>query len=235
MKKNYTLYFGFGIFAVAGCILLAGSYFFFARAQRFITTGISSQAEVIELVSERSSKGSYTYAPKFRFLTKEGDQIEVVSGESSNPPEFSVGESVEVLYDPINPHSVLARTFSSLWLVSLILGLMGAVFLLPATIGGVVVIKKKIRKKFLMEKGQRIIIESQKVIYDSSFTVNGQSPYRIVAEWQNPKDKKIYIFKSDNIWFDPAKYMEGKSVTVIINPANPKVHYVDTSFLPQAA
>ena len=235
MKKQLSIYVGLGIFAVAGCAMLAGSYYFFASSQRFLKTGVSAQAEVIEMVSKRDSEGSYTYAPKFRFNAKDGTAIEVVSGESSNPPEFHAGEMVEVLYDPADPYSVIARTFSGLWLVSTILAGMGFVFLFPTVIGGAVVFRNKKRKSFLLEKGQRLSINAPKVILNTSFKMNGRSPFQIIAEWQNPTDQKIYTFKSEYIWFDPTKYVEGKSVTVLIDPSNPKVHYVDTSFLPKEA
>ncbi len=65
--------------------------------------------------------------------------------------------------------------------------------------------------------------------------MNGQSPFRIVTQWQDPATATIHLFRSDNLWFDPTDHIPGESINVYIRPDNPKRYWVDTSFLPKMA
>ena len=41
------------------------------------------------------------------------------------------------------------------------------------------------------------------------------------------------IFHSENLWFDPTRFVKRKQVTVLLDPNNPKRYHMDTSFLPE--
>jgi len=224
--------------------VLGGAYLAFSSTQDFLKTAVSTQGTVIELVRSRSSSSSssssssnsdYTYAPVVEFETQDGRRVEFKSSTSSNPPSYSRGEKVEVLYQETSPENAKIQGFFSLWGLSMIVGIFG---LILSLIGfGIILssIKKSKKIKALKESGTRVNAEVQSVGLNTSLKVNGRHPFQIIAQWQNPTTTKIHIFKSDNIWFDPEEYVKGNMVDVLIEPDNPKVYHVDTSFLPEVA
>jgi hypothetical protein len=68
-----------------------------------------------------------------------------------------------------------------------------------------------------------------------SIRVNGACPDRIVCQWLNPVTNTVYVFRSYNLWFDPAEYISRKTLDVLVDPSNYKRYLVDTSFLPKLA
>ncbi|MBA1275750.1 hypothetical protein [Stutzerimonas azotifigens] len=84
--------------------------------------------------------------------------------------------------------------------------------------------------------GQPVEAEILEVRLNPSLVVNGRSPWKIVAQWQNPETQKLHIFNSDNIWFDPSRFVsELNQVRVFIDRQNPKRYSMDTGFLPELA
>lgn len=57
---------------------------------------------------------------------------------------------------------------------------------------------------------------------NESIQVNGRSPYRISAQWQDPATSQIHLFYSGNIWFDPTEYVTREHITVLLDRKNPK-------------
>jgi hypothetical protein len=82
------------------------------------------QGVVIELIPSRSSKGSTTYAPKVRFQTAHGLSQEFTRGYFSSPPEFKVGETVQVAYDP-QSYEGRILTFGQRFGIAVIVGTVG--------------------------------------------------------------------------------------------------------------
>ncbi|HMO78893.1 MAG TPA: hypothetical protein PJ997_02740 [Candidatus Paceibacterota bacterium] len=58
--------------------------------------------------------------------------------------------------------------------------------------------------------------------------------FYIRAQWINPTDKKVYIFYSDYLDYNP-KDLLPKDVEVNIIPDNPNIYRMDLSWLPQIA
>jgi len=85
---------------------------------------------------------------------------------------------------------------------------------------------------YLKEHGLSVSAEYKFVELNESIEVNGRSPYRIVAEWLDPKTNKPFVFKSGNLWRDPSDHIDQKQITVYVDKNNPKKYSVDTSFLP---
>ena len=222
------------IFGLIGLGMLVGAFFLFTNTQNFLKTATTSNGTVIDLQQSRSSD-SITYAPVVEFQTKDGSRIEFISSTSSNPPSYSRGETVEVLYNESSPEKARINGFFSLWGGALIVGLIGLVFFL---IGFLIILfgtlKSKNIKK-LKESGTRISAEFQSVQQNTSLTVNGRHPFQILAQWQNPSTSKIHIFNSDNLWFDPTEHITSDQISVFVDLDNPKKYYVDTSFLPEIA
>ncbi|MCS2610146.1 DUF3592 domain-containing protein [Halomonas dongshanensis] len=223
---------------VVGIALLAGSLYFYFQTNAFLESAERTQGTVVRLAESRS-EDSTTYRPVISFAAPNGDAIEFISSTGSNPPSYSPGEPVSVLFDTDNPYSARLESFFSLWGGAFILGGLGAVFTLfgvaaffiPVLSGGL----SKRNKAALKRSGLRLETELQGVERNTGFSVNGRYPFRIVSQWHDTTSGQVYVFYSENIWFDPSAYLEGDSVIVFVEPGNPKRYYVDTEFLPKLA
>ena len=219
------------IFLTIGLIFLAGALYFYLSKQDFLKKANIAQGTVIELVRKKTDK-STTYSPVILFTTKEGNEIKFTSSISSSPPSYNEGERVEVLYDPKNPKEASINSFASLWIGPLVLGVLGIVFFL---IGFFIVwldFSKYKKRKYLLNNGKRILTSFNQVQINYGSIVNGKSPFKIYSQWLNPQTNELYVFESDNIWFDPTDFIKNDVIKVMINPANPKEYVMDISFLP---
>ncbi|MDX1757914.1 MAG: DUF3592 domain-containing protein, partial [Marinobacter sp.] len=164
-----------------------------------------------------------------------GRQVEFKSSTGSNPPSYSRGELVPVLYEAENPASARINGFFSLWGGALIVGVLGLIF---GGIGGGLLLQGALKQRsqaHLKQHGVQIHALVQNVEHNTGLKVNGRSPYRIVCQWQHPQTGQIHVFRSDNLWFDPSAHLPGDTVPVLVDEANLKNYWVDTSFLPQVA
>jgi hypothetical protein len=222
------------LFAVIGAGMLVGAGAMRANTRSFLAHASATQGTVVALQPKRSSDGSTTYSPVVSF--KHGAQlIQFTSQTSSSPPGYHVGETVPVRYLEMNPYDAKLDSFFSLWGGALILGGLGAVFLL---IGGGMILVPLRRKRvddYLLHEGVPVEAEIQSVGINTDVSVNGRNPFRIVAQWQDPATSQVHVFESHNIWFDPSSFIKQKGIRVFVDRANPKKYYVDVSFLPQLA
>ncbi|MBF2007665.1 MAG: DUF3592 domain-containing protein [Chlorogloeopsis fritschii C42_A2020_084] len=124
-----------GIFAVIGII-------FGVNTHSFVGTALSTQGTVIdlELRSSTDSKGrsSSVYYPVVKFAPSSGEQTIFKSNTGSNPPAFTKGQQVEVLYNPQKPNSAMINSWLELWFLPAMFTGMGLIFVL---IGGVTLVK----------------------------------------------------------------------------------------------
>ncbi|MFH6935069.1 DUF3592 domain-containing protein [Flavobacterium sp. FlaQc-30] len=219
------------VFITIGALMLAGAFYFYQDRQAFLKKAETVQGTVVELISKRSDN-STTYAPVVSFTTKAGNKIEFTSSVSSNPPSYSEGESVEVLYDPAEPKDASINGFASLWIGPLIFGILGTVFFLIGF--GIILfgILKQRKTQYLRDNGKRIETKFVQVHLNYGMAVNGRNPFQISSQWLNPQTNEMYVFESDNIWFDPTEFIKSDIIKVMIDPSNPKKYYMDISFLP---
>ena len=222
------------IFSVLGVVLLVVALYLLRGTQTFLREASTAHGTVIELTRSRSSD-SNTYAPVVRFVTDAGQSIEFTSKSSSNPPAYSEGEGVGVLYRPAAPHDARINGFFSLWLGPIIAGSLGAVFTLIGA-GMVIAPMLSARKEAdLRQHGTRIVTAFQSVEENTSLSVNGRHPFRVVTQWTNPATSQIHVFESENLWFDPTAHINVRDIGVFIERGNPKRYFVDLSFLPTLA
>jgi hypothetical protein len=116
------------VFGLVGGLLFVIGVFLFIRTRMFISSSQEVKGTVIRMLSSSGSEGGTVYAPVFKFTTIQGQVMEVEEKVYSSPPGFSVGEVVDILYDPQNPGNARAKKWSSLYFVPLLLSGMGAVF-----------------------------------------------------------------------------------------------------------
>lgn len=117
------------VFTFVGIAMLAGALFIYKSTISFFDEAAIVEGTIVELVPSQS-RNTTTFRPVVQFISLDGQAIEFISSSGSNPPSYSKGEVVEVLYDPADPHAAKINDFFSLWGASLILGAMGGVFFL---------------------------------------------------------------------------------------------------------
>lgn len=222
------------IFALVGVGMLVGALFSFQSTSTFLESATATRGVVTDLIRSRSSD-SNAYYPVVRFEDAQGRLTEFLSSSGSNPPSYSQGETVRVLFIPGNAESARIDGFFSLWGATLIVGILGSVFFLIGTGMFVVPAVRSSGAAKLRETGELVQGMFQGVEKNGMIVMNGKSPFQIVCQWQNPVTSDIHVFRSDNLWFDPSDHIRSESIPVYINPKNPRKYWVDTSFLPKLA
>jgi hypothetical protein len=227
-----------GIFLALGVTFSGLTIYFVRDTQAFVERGVAVRGEVVDLNRERSisgSPGSGVYHPIVKYTTTVGEQRTFRGMNGSSPPSYRVGEAVDVLYDRTNPVDARIASFWSLWLIQSMFGVLGAVFSL---IGGGVFFARVMmarQARDLKHHGTPVETEFQNVEVNGGFKVNGRAPWRIVSRWLDPGRNALYLYHSENLWFDPTPFIRSKHVTVFIDPRNPKRYSMDVSFLPKPA
>lgn len=219
------------VFAIIGMALLGSALYLYMDKQAFLKKAEVTQGIVVELIRSRSKK-SATYRPVVEFTTKSGKKIEFVSSMGSNPPSYNEGENVEVIYDPINPNKADIKSFGTLYLGPLILSFIGIFFFLFGFLTILFDLLKQKKSRDLLDNGQRISTKFGNVQLNTGYSVNGRSPFQIYSQWLNPNTNELYVFKSNDIWFDPTDYIKTEEIKVMIDPNDPKKYVMDISFLP---
>ena len=235
MKLDKVL---FSLFTVIGLGASIAAWLMFESRQAFLAAAQPAEGTVVELDLVRSSSGSgssYSYYPIVRFRTAGGEEIRFGSKVGSNPPSYRRGERIGVLYDPQTPELAEIDGFFSLWGGVLILGLIGLVFG-TVGIGHWLWHLARLRLEgWLVRNGQRVNAEVVDVTLGRARRRGRRSRWRIVAQWMDPLTRRVHVFKSGTLGFDPEPYLKGVTVPVLIDPKNPRRYALDLSFLPELA
>jgi len=109
--------------AALGCLIAAVGVWFTVHWYRFASTALRADGTVVRLV--RSSDG--TSAPVIHYQVN-GQAFKLQGRLYSKPPAYSVGDKVSVLYRPDEPGTGQIDSFTEHWIVPLLCGGSGAVF-----------------------------------------------------------------------------------------------------------
>lgn len=223
------LFGGIGIFMLVIAVMMT------IATRSFVKRAVRVPGVITELIPVSSDDGGQTWKPSVRFRGLDGVDYAYTESFSQNPAPYAVGETVQVLYLRDDPDDARIDSFSSLWAAQVILGVLGTVF---TAVGGGIILAQRMarrRKAWMEAYGTAVQTEFQRVELNESLEVNGRHPWRIVSQWLNPATGKLHVFNSENLWFDPTKFVAGKHVTVLYDPADPRRYHMDVSFLPQLA
>lgn len=249
MKSKAIVYLAvatFSIFPLTGIGLLIGAFSSYRNTSSFIKAASRTEGTVVDLVAidmgvnnSSRSRSTIAYRPTIHFINHKGEKVEFTSSVGTNPPSYSKGQKVEILYRPDEPQNAQINDFSSLWFDSITLGSMGGGFfiigMIVMSIPFVVFVLPNLNKEYLKKSGVPIQTNFQRVEINTSVSVNGVHPFVVLTQWQNPSTSELHIFRSDDLQFDPSDYMKSERITVFIEENNPKKYYVDLSFLPKPA
>ncbi|MBD2355591.1 DUF3592 domain-containing protein [Tolypothrix sp. FACHB-123] len=109
----------------------------------FVNSSIQTQGTVIDVVrrSSRDSDGdiSYAYYPVIKFTPASGEETIFESTTGTNPPSYSRGQSINILYNPQQPNSARENSWFTLWGFPAIFTGIGSIFVV---IGGALFLVK---------------------------------------------------------------------------------------------
>jgi hypothetical protein len=112
-RKNPPSLFGAVLFTLLGVIALIGLFWLHTQQQAFAEIATLTTGTVRELIPQ-TRKGSTTYAPVIEFMTANERVYQHTSKISSNPPAYTVGDRVEILYNPEDPEEVVIAKDNSI-------------------------------------------------------------------------------------------------------------------------
>lgn len=223
----------FSIFLVVGILFLVGTTFSLYSGMDMAKNGIKTTGTITDLDISVSEDKSRTYFPIIQFTTQENQQVEFRSSMGSSSYRGSIGQSIDVLYNPANPNDAIIDSTFGVYGLSIILGIFGGVFTL---IGGVPVvfgIASKKKSTRLLREGTPVQVKITGVEENTMIQINKRSPYQIIADVHDKDTNTIKRYKSENIYFDPSPYIDRENVTVYIDKSNSSKYYMDISFLPK--
>lgn len=116
------------VFSLIGGLMALIAVFLFVRTRMFISNAQEVKGTVIRMVYKRNSKGGGGYSPVYQFKTIEGRLVEKQDSLFSNPPMFTEGQTIDVLYEPANPENARIKKWMNLYFLPLLLGGMGLIF-----------------------------------------------------------------------------------------------------------
>lgn len=81
-------------------------------------------------------------------------------------------------------------------------------------------------KAWLQENGSKIYADFVAVQYNTTVWVNGRCPLVIQCQAVNPADRKVYVFESENLWFDPEPFLQNRSKIPVLVDRNDYHRYL---------
>jgi hypothetical protein len=232
--KIFLLVLGFVPLLIA-CIMFPGNLQFTVNAERTEGQVVSmSRMRNIRMIRKTAS-GGRTLRPVVAFETQDGREITFISSFGSNPPKYSPGDTVSVLYLPDNPEEAEINDFFAIWGHIIIPSIMGSVIFGFALIILLVPYFADKKEAKFRENGLRVSAEVSGIECNENMAVLNSHPYVIRAFWNNPETGEEYLFTSRKIWFDPKEFIEDGKVTVFIDKSDRSKYCMDLSFLPKTA
>lgn len=233
LPKSKVIPFVCVLFAIGGVIMFGTALTQTMLSMRFNEIAVTTEGTVVEMIERRSKSPddeiSLVFSPVISYTTREGERHTYYSNSASYPPQYRVGDTLAIRYNPNNPQNAEiggeGRWLNYiLWLFALGFGGIG--------FGGTgYYIRKAVMKRWLKKNG--IIIQSIFVeIGRPGVSVNGQQPYVIHTTAENLAEKQSYRFTSEYFFIDPSPNIKPKqSIPVLVDPKNWKRYTMDTSFL----
>lgn len=125
-KVVFSIFFGIAVLLL---IISAVSAFFTFRS---LGKEQTAEGRVVDMVRRTDSNGNEFYFPVVQFTIPGHDSRTVQTSEGSWPPSYSKGDRVTISYNPDQPNQARIKSFESAvltWLVTMITGGLGAIFL----------------------------------------------------------------------------------------------------------
>ena len=120
----------------------------------------------------------------------------------------------------------------NLYILPIIFGSMGIIWLLVG--GGFLIFvgAKDKKKKDLMQNGNMVYAEVTGGSEVFNVEVNGRHPWKLECKYEDPFSGEIYLYSSRNMFVDPYPYI-GQQIAVYVDRNDPSKYYVDIQSLRQ--
>lgn len=115
-------------FSMAAVGLLGGAVWAFAKQQRTMNDRAQTTGTVVDLVSRATASArSNIICPVVEFTVPSGEKVRFTSDFGTLPASYKVGQTVNLRYDPADPHQAEIDSTMNRWLVPIILVFLGLI------------------------------------------------------------------------------------------------------------
>jgi len=115
----------FLIFIVIGIGSLIGSVYMAVGLLDFLNSAVKTQATIVDVVQIQSHDG-YSQFPVFQFFDLNG--IDVVARGNSDFSDYTIGQEMEIYYDPGNPSGLVHQENLTMWAPAALFLIVGLIF-----------------------------------------------------------------------------------------------------------
>lgn len=115
-------------------LFIVTSVFLGMNRSIYLKNAIYTDATITELIESKSDSGHTLSAPVYVFADQEGNEIRVKSATASYPPVGKVGDTIEVIYHPSDPHNSMENSYFSKWGLPTIFAILGTVLFIVCSI-----------------------------------------------------------------------------------------------------
>lgn len=222
--KKISEYFFFGLFGCIGVLILVIGFYQLNKTTTFNKTAVSTTATITDIQTYTSKDDTHHRVfVEYEFEGKTYENIQL-NGYTSSMHE---GKEITIYLDPDAPTD--ARVKSMEILSTVILFLMGIVFFLVGFLNIFSQLKAARRKKHLLSNGKVLCATVDNIYLNTSYKVNGRSPFIVECKYLDENTNTTYRFKSGNLWSNPNNFLEiGGPINVYVDYEDYSKHYVDT-------
>lgn len=211
-------------FIIAGLLIIWGGFALSNSAVETQDNYATADAVVTEVFAVKTYDYNDVYYPIIRFNTQDGKEIETSISIQVN--KKAKGKMFVVRYLKANPYNIENNFSISGYFFALLA--FGLCFLIP---GLIILTKsfsgKKAKSSYTYETAATVV-----GFTPSGYYQNRQCAYCIQAECTDPNTgKKIIIDSKNHYWLNPDNFPPlPDTVTVKMDPNNPKKNWMDTFF-----
>ena len=113
---------------ILGVVPLAFALCLINRQKAFLTRARFARGKVMRIV-RRAGQNGWLYRPVIEFKTEAGRVVTFADYLETSWIRYPLGAAVPVVYEPSQPSEARIHSFASLWLPSLITGMVGFLFI----------------------------------------------------------------------------------------------------------
>ena len=231
LRRHYQYLLG-GVPAVIGVTALLSAAWLGAQELAFQREAVHVDGRVAGIEENCRQNGGCSYHTVAQFQA-ERQTVRVRAQFGLPEPSHEIGARVGVLYRPGYPGDARIDHWLERWFGTLLALVFGVAFGIPGATLVLLQARRDLRRRWALRHGA---VVSARVLEIRRRRFSSNLGFRIVAEWQNPRDGRVHRFTSDPVSINPGLYLnEPACVDVRLDPAAPARYWVDTRFLPEFA
>lgn len=196
------------VFTLIGLVFFLVGMGFLIEHLAFLDRSVETGAVITEIQTYHSDDG---YSHRVYVTYAVGDELYETYLNSYNS-SMREGQTLRVRYDPEHPAQVRDPFW---WLFPIIFGGIGLIFLIVVGILLLAGRSRRRRAERLLTYGTEVSARISEVQRNPNLRINGRNPYVLICAWKDPDDDKTYLFRSENLWFNPEPILQDRSITAL--------------------